>query len=74
MNPNEAPKTCGSCKCGHHVIGPIAIILIGLAFLFSNLGWITGSVLGIIWPILIIIWGAGKLCKCCGKCCDKKQQ
>ncbi len=70
MNPNEAPKTC--CPCKHHVIGPLAIILIGVAFLLSNLGVITGSVVGIIWPILVIIWGVGKMCKCCGKKCAAK--
>ena len=65
MNPNEAPKTC---KCGHHKIMPLAIILIALDVILANYGvWsvTTGITIG---AILLIIGAFPKLmhCKCCG--------
>ena len=65
--PNNG-NTCGTgCGCGHHRVGAIAVILIGVAFLLEALGVLTANATGIIWPILLIIAAAGKLCKCCGK-------
>jgi len=34
------------------------VILIGFVFLLKNLGIITGSIWGIIWPSVLIIFGA----------------
>jgi len=64
----------------------IAIIIVGIAFLLKNLGFIDGSVWPVIWPVLMILVGVslmlrGRFC-CCGwhkkdKCgcgeADKKQ-
>lgn len=68
MNENNTNNTCGgACGCGHHKVGPIAIILIGVAALLMAFNvLITPYVFGIVWPILLIVAAAGKLCKCCG--------
>lgn len=55
------------CRCGHHTIGAVAVILIGVAFLLQTFGVFSAYVTSIIWPILLIIAAAGKLCKCCKK-------
>lgn len=59
----------GMCKCPHHKVLGIALILIGLAFLLQDFGVLAASVVAIIWPILVIIVGAVKLggCKCCSR-------
>ncbi|KND51418.1 MAG: hypothetical protein ABA06_03870 [Parcubacteria bacterium C7867-001] len=56
-----------TCKCPHHKILPIAIILIALAFLLSTLGVVNPMYVAIAWPVLIIIAMIPKLgtCKCC---------
>jgi hypothetical protein len=56
-----------TCSCPHHKVLPVAVILIGLAFLLQNLNILTAGEVGIIWPILLIIAGAVKLggCTCC---------
>ncbi len=59
------------CKCPHHKIIPLAILLIGLAFLLQAFGVLSMMTVAIIWPILLIIIGLMKLtrgmCKCCSK-------
>ncbi|MDE2037707.1 MAG: hypothetical protein KGI69_00575 [Patescibacteria group bacterium] len=71
MNPNEGSNntngsnTC-SCKCGHHKLMPIAVMLIALDILLANFGVYSWYVATIIWPILLIVAASGKLCKCCG--------
>ncbi len=61
----------GVCSCHHHKIVPLMIVLIGLAFLLRALDIVDGDVIAIVWPILLIIAGLGKLsgrkCACCGK-------
>ena len=59
------------CKCPHHKVMPVLIVLFGLTFLLGNMGVLTWMAVGWIWPVLIIIAGAKKLamksgmCKCC---------
>ena len=57
------------CKCPHHKVVPLMIVLFGLTFFLSALGTITGETRNIIWPIVVIIAGGTKLfegsCKCC---------
>ena len=57
------------CKCTHHKIVPICIILIGLLFLCGAMNIFTASFVSIAWPILLIVIGLvkmrGKNCKCC---------
>ncbi|HEX7724332.1 MAG TPA: hypothetical protein VF438_01175 [Candidatus Paceibacterota bacterium] len=68
MNPQENSKTCCTgCGCGHHAVGAIAVILIGVSFLLATFHVYSEYVNGIIWPILLIIAAAGKLCRCCCK-------
>jgi len=61
-------NTAGPCRCGHHKIVPVLVILIGLLFLLGALGILTGGFVSLVWPILLIIVGAVKLgsgsCKC----------
>ena len=63
------------CHCPHHKIVPGLIILIGLSFLATGLGWLTYGANNIIWPILLILIGCNKMmafkCKCYMKhnCC-----
>jgi len=56
------------------------LILIGLIFLLKQLGVLTGSAWGAIWPALLIIWGLVILtrkgkggCWCCGGRKDEKK-
>ena len=57
------------CSCGHHKVVPIAVLLVGVAFLLEALGVLTADAVGIIWPILVIVGGGMMLmrgkCKCC---------
>jgi hypothetical protein len=57
------------CKCYHHKVIPVSIILIGVAFLLETLGILTDFALNMIWPVLLIVIGGTKLgarvCKCC---------
>lgn len=56
------------CRCKHHVVGPILIILIGLSFLLGHLGVIDELTYSVSWPVFIILLGLTKLgggaCKC----------
>lgn len=57
------------CKCPHHKVVPIVIVLIGLAFLLEAYNVLTAGFVAIAWPVLVIIAGVTKLfgagCKCC---------
>ncbi len=68
MEPTNETKTC---KCGCHKAPGIIIILIGLFFLLEALHVISTNINGIIWPVLIILFGIVKLgkgkCTCCAK-------
>ncbi|MEO6536086.1 MAG: DUF5668 domain-containing protein [Candidatus Paceibacterota bacterium] len=61
-------NTASSCRCGHHKIAPVLVILFGLLFLLEYFGTITASFTAMAWPILVIILGLVKLksgsCKC----------
>lgn len=64
-------KNCGPCKCTHHKMVPMLIILLGVVFLLGNLQVLTPAAVNVIWPVIIILVGAMKLtsqmkmCKCC---------
>jgi hypothetical protein len=57
-----------ACRCGHHKVVPVLVILIGIAFLLGALGVLTAGFVGLAWPIGLILIGAVKLgsggCKC----------
>jgi len=59
----------------------LLLILIGLIFLLKQLGILSGSVWGVIWPALLIIWGLVILtrkgkggCWMCGGKQEKKME
>lgn len=62
MNP------AGACRCVHHKVVPILIILFGLVFLLGTLGYLDANIARIAWPTIIILVGLVKLfsgsCKC----------
>ena len=41
------------------------IVLAGLVWLAGSLGWLAMNTVGIVLPILLVIMGASKMCKCC---------
>lgn len=43
------------------MILPLFLIIIGSAFLLKNLGYISGGIWGIIWPVFLIVFGIGIL-------------
>ena len=62
---------CKNCKCPHHKMVPVLVILLGLTFLLGNWEVLTPGAVNFIWPVIIILIGAMKLtsqmkmCKCC---------
>jgi uncharacterized membrane protein len=62
MNP--APH----CRCHHHKIGAILVVLLGIVLLLQNLGTITMMMGGLWIAILVIVFGLTRLmggsCKC----------
>lgn len=67
MHMNEGGENM--CKCSHHRVTGVLVVLFGLLFLGGNLGWWEGGVVNMVWPVLVIVGGASKLmagrCKCC---------
>jgi hypothetical protein len=61
-----------TCKCPHHKIMPILVILFGLDFLLFATGTLSGMFVSVSWPILVIIAGCMKLFKC--GCCSKHEE
>jgi hypothetical protein len=46
---------------------PWLIILFGADFLLAAMGILTWAFVSLTWPILVIIAGCAKLCRCCHK-------
>ncbi len=57
----------GMCKCGHHKMVSWLAVLFGLVFLLAPgaLNVLSQSTVNIVWPIIVIVLGFGKMCKCC---------
>lgn len=57
------------CKCSHHKVKSVLTVLFGLLFLGGTLGWWSGQIVSVGWPILVIVAGLSKMmegkCKCC---------
>lgn len=57
------------CKCPHHNMKPLLVVLFGLDFLGGAMGWWGIDFVNVSWPILVIIAGVMKMtegkCKCC---------
>ncbi|MEK7539976.1 MAG: DUF5668 domain-containing protein [Patescibacteria group bacterium] len=58
------------CHCPHHHALPVLVILFGLTFLLQAFGLLTDTLVGYIWPCIVIAAGLYKLisgvCSCCG--------
>ena len=63
---NEEPK-----KCGHHKVMPLALIIVGIIALLADFNILLWSTFNIIWPILLILVGFAKMCRC-EKTCPTK--
>ena len=59
----------GCCKCPHHKVPVLMVLLIGVAFLGQAMGWWAASSVDVAWPVFVIIGALTKLtgskCKCC---------
>ena len=57
------------CKCPHHSMIPLLVVVFGLVFLLGQLNIFTPVAVNIMWPIVVIIAGLtklmGKKCQCC---------
>lgn len=49
----------------------IFLIIIGVIFLLKNLGFITGGLWDIFWPIVLIVWGLSLITKKSGRFWNK---
>ena len=74
MANNETKGSCGNCagcKCPHHKMIPLFIVIFGVLFLLNSQGMVADDTVGVVWPILVILGGLQKLfrgmCKCCSK-------
>ena len=66
---DEKMKGGMTCKCPHHKMIPLLVLLFGLDFLFGKLGWLPMSFVAITWPILVVATGIMMLMKGACKCC-----
>ena len=57
------------CKCTHHKMKGVFVVVFGLLFLGGTLGWWESNVVNVGWPILVILAGLSKLTKGMCKCC-----
>ncbi len=59
------------CRCPHHKMVPLGIVLIGLVFLLQALNVLAASTAAVAWPVILILIGLqkmmGGMCKCCSK-------
>jgi hypothetical protein len=60
------------CGCVCHKSTGLLIILIGATFLAGAFNVISERLVSIVWPILLIIAGAMKLCGPIAGCCKPK--
>ncbi len=60
-----------ACKCPHHKVGAIFIVLLGLLFLLNALGYVGDHTTAVVWPVIVILIGLQKIfkrrCNCCSK-------
>lgn len=73
-NGRRDPKRINSFVNKNMFFGSF-LILIGVVFLLKNLGLVSADAWGMIWPVFLIVWGAGFLLKrghssCWGWGCD----
>ena len=66
---DQAPMPMGkSCRCPHHKVTPLLIVLIGLTFILRAKAIVTPDAAAIIWGVLLMCIGFQKMargmCKC----------
>ena len=66
--PPASEKKC-TCPC-HQVVG-LCLALIGLTFLLGALNILSGRIVNVTWPILLVIIGVKLVSSGRCKCCDK---
>ena len=67
-----------SCRCPHHSMAAIFLVLIAITIFLGNFGVITEYTASLIWPVLVGLIGLqkafGRRCKCCSSCETKECQ
>lgn len=68
MGQGHACHWNNQCRCMHHRVVPMLLVLLGLAFLLENLGLLSSGFVGLAWPVLVMLIGLQKMmglsCKC----------
>jgi len=59
------------CKCPCHKAIGVLVVAFGLTFLLGALNVLSPRVVGITWPVIIILAGLKSLCGGMCKCCSK---
>ncbi|MDO8523166.1 MAG: hypothetical protein Q7S12_02680 [bacterium] len=59
------------CKCPHHKMVPVLVVLFGLTFLLGALDVLSAGTVNIAWPILVVLAGLMKMMTGACKCCDR---
>ena len=59
------------CGCPCHKSAGLAIVVLGVLFLLQNLGVLPAHIIGMVWPVLIILAGLKITLKGMCKCCEK---
>jgi hypothetical protein len=69
QNAQGMPGSKMVCKCPHHKVVPILVVLFGLTFLLGALHIFSAGVVAVLWPLILIVGGLFKMtsksCKCC---------
>ena len=67
MCGTPCPVCSGMCRFGKG----LGLLVVGLLFLAKNRGWMSMSLADTLWPLVLVVLGAGfvmkGLCKCCMK-------
>lgn len=57
------------CACPHHLVAPLAIVVIAALFFLRAIGVLSSGVVALVWPLALGVAGLIKLgeskCTCC---------
>ena len=59
------------CGCMHHKMVPALVVVFGSLFLLNAYGMLADATLMIMWPLVVIIAGIGKMFSSACSCCNK---
>lgn len=69
MMDNQGTQSGMTCKCPHHKMVPLLIVLFALAFLLKAFNVVMEEFVNVAWPVLVGLAGVMKLsegsCTCC---------